>query len=507
MLPASSLRTFISSSSKKPASSECKPKLPTALADTIKGRIAAERTPRSSSPFLCRIRGSLCVSLTTSARISLTATALMPWPSGASSRSERSLSIIFRNPSSAPAEATGFRLISFSSTMHSQANRRPPVSTAMRQASWNNSRRSRTRAMTPLMPLSIAFTRVSRLSRSSFCMCSRANAMSPASSRSSFISSSSKNPTSPAYSASTPTDSSAIISGSMTRERNPRSRASFLNRIRGSCVISSTVIAVRSLTARPAKPRPWASVSTSPNGIKWMYSASVPCHATGFTNIASRSTSPIQAMRNFPASTASPQASLNSSSRSRARTMSALMPLSTAYTRLRRRIFSSASFCSVTSCSVLNQRSGSAATDCPGIGSMTCRMCIHAPSGRCSRYSTSTRVPLTPASMLALRSRSRSSGWSKSSHLRVLSGICEGSTPINEGSVSDQLSKTPSAPVITWPSFAIACARFRPASRSRRRSRAMSSSAWARRRSPRSFASSSARVTATGRRTRLLLST
>src|SRR6266446_1504080 len=163
------------------------------------------------------------------------------------------------------------------------------------------------------------------------------------------------------------------INGSMTRERNPRSRASFLNRMRGSCVISSMVIAVRSLTARPAKPRPWGPVSTSPNGIKRMYSASVPCQATGFTDIASRSTSPIQAMPNFPASTASLQASLNSSSRSRTRTISPLIPDSTAYTRLRRLILSSARFCSVMSCSVLNHRSLPPASGRPPSGSITCR--------------------------------------------------------------------------------------------------------------------------------------
>src|SRR2546426_9043880 len=92
---------------------------------------------------------------------------------------------------------------------------------------------------------------------------------------------------------------------------------------------------------------------------------------------SARSTTPIQASGNRPNSTAIRHASRNNSSRSAARTMSALMPLNTAYTRLSRLIFSSARFCSVMSCSVLNQRLDSAAADCSWSGSMTCRMCIH----------------------------------------------------------------------------------------------------------------------------------
>ena len=79
----------------------------------------------------------------------------------------------------------------------------------------------------------------------------------------------------------------------------------------------------------------------------------MPAEATGTIFIALRSTMPIQAMRNPPSSTAIRHASLNSSSRSRTRTISVLMPLSTAYTRLRQAIRSSASLRSVMSSPML----------------------------------------------------------------------------------------------------------------------------------------------------------
>ena len=89
----------------------------------------------------------------------------------------------------------------------------------------------------------------------------------------------------------------------------------------------------------------------------------------------------------------------------------------------------------------------------------------------------STRRPVAPASMLFARSASRSSGCTMSSHLRVLRGMDSSWVPINAGNVSDQLSNEPSGPVITWASLAMSWARRSPASRSCRRSRAISSAA------------------------------
>src|SRR6266568_4131578 len=101
--------------------------------------------------------------------------------------------------------------------------------------------------------------------------------------------------------------------------------------------------------ARPAKPCPPGWVAATASGAESKKPRTSPAQATGFTCIACLSTTPSQAMRNFPLSTAMRHASRNNSSRSRTRTSRALMPLSTAYTRFRRWIFASASLRAVMS--------------------------------------------------------------------------------------------------------------------------------------------------------------
>ena len=75
----------------------------------------------------------------------------------------------------------------------------------------------------------------------------------------------------------------------------------------------------------------------------------MPAWAAVTSCICVRSTRPIHAILNWPSSTATRQASRNSSSRWRTRTIRVLMPLSMAYTRLSRLILCSASRRSVMS--------------------------------------------------------------------------------------------------------------------------------------------------------------
>src|SRR2546425_7198538 len=84
-------------------------------------------------------------------------------------------------------------------------------------------------------------------------------------------------------------------------------------------------------------------------GAEARNSSASPPQATGFTRLVSLSTTPTHAIGNCPAPTAIRQAPWKSSSRSCTRTMSALIPLSTAYTRCRRWILASDSLRAVMS--------------------------------------------------------------------------------------------------------------------------------------------------------------
>ena len=165
--------------------------------------------------------------------------------------------------------------------------------------------------------------------------------MSPASSVNNFISSSWKNSISPAYSASAPTASPETISGKMTIERTPDSAYFLPNRTLESFDESLDTMTCFSLTAIPTMVFDASSLDARPSLMAVRSSSSFPAVATGTILFVFWSTMHTMAMRNSPDATAIRHASSNSSSRSDTRTISALMPLSTAYTRLRYLILAS----------------------------------------------------------------------------------------------------------------------------------------------------------------------
>ncbi len=177
--------------------------------------------------------------------------------------------------------------------------------------------------------------------------------------------------------------------------------------------MSFEITGLFSLTACPTRPRPPVPVSVSARGAVSKNPRTSPSQATGFTCMASRSTTPTQAMRNCPAPTAMRQASRNSSSRLRTRTIAELIPLSTAWTRLSRVSFRSCSRRSVTSREITSIR----ATLPAASPAKRPRPWIHrtSPPGYTIRYSASNVSP-SAAFCHRVIIRCRSSGWISSPH-------------------------------------------------------------------------------------------
>ena len=146
----------------------------------------------------------------------------------------------------------------------------------------------------------------------------------------------------------------SITSGNAAADRYPRSSAPSGYRIAlPSASMSLQTTGMRFSIAcapRPGLPCPCAATV---GRVSCTNPRSSPAHATAFTRWSRGSAVATHASGNCPESTAIRHASRKSSSRSLTLTIVVLMPLSTAYTRFRRLIFSSASARSVMSSPML----------------------------------------------------------------------------------------------------------------------------------------------------------
>ena len=171
-----------------------------------------------------------------------------------------------------------------------------------------------------------------------------ANATLPASSVKSSSPAASKYSSLLVYSAITPMASSDTISGSTAIERTPDA-ACILPKIRPSSFCTSLeTTAAFSRIARAAKVLPCSvpSLVAKRPSMTAMACSPRPVQAISSVLVLLRLTTTIHAISNSPCSTAMRQEFLKRSSRSRTRIPSAVMPLTIAYRRLRRRSLSSA---------------------------------------------------------------------------------------------------------------------------------------------------------------------